>query len=72
MIAITTIDGVLRIHAEVKIPSAECGQWSPSRIGRLAELITKMVAAGEFVDSETSMLDETVEASHVQSNQAVR
>jgi hypothetical protein len=51
MIAITTIDGVLRIAGEVRIPSAAHGQWSPARLAKLAEMIEQTVEAAEMVDA---------------------
>ncbi len=50
MIAVAANDGVLRVHVEVKIPSAEGGQWSPERHAKLAELIRDYVDAAELVD----------------------
>lgn len=56
MIAVTTHEGVLRIHAEVRIPSAEAGTWDPARLGKLIGLIRDYTEAAELVDSETRTL----------------
>jgi hypothetical protein len=52
MIGITTKDGKLRIQAEISIPNAEAGQWSPARIGKLIETIQQTVDVAEMVDGE--------------------
>lgn len=50
MIAVSANDGVLRVQAELRIPSAESGTWSPERQARLAELINEYRDAAELVD----------------------
>lgn len=50
MIAVSVTDGVLRVYAEVKVPSAEAGTWSPARQGKLLQLIRDYVEAAEVVD----------------------
>ena len=51
MIAVTTIDGILRVVVEVSIPSAAGGQWSEARIAKLIEMIQRTVEAAEMVDA---------------------
>lgn len=51
MILVNASDGILNIQAEVKIPSAPVGHWSPERHARLAELISDYVSAAELVDN---------------------
>lgn len=51
MLAISANDGTLCIFGEIPIPSAEAGQWSEARIGKLMELIKETVDAAELVDS---------------------
>lgn len=51
MIAVTTIDGVLRVVVEKAIPSAAGGQWSEARIAKLVETIEQTIEAAEMVDS---------------------
>lgn len=52
MILVTTIDGVLRVHAEIPIPNAPRGQWEAARVGKLLRLINYTVEAAEMVDAE--------------------
>jgi len=65
MIAIFTENGQLRITAEIPIPHAPKGQWSPARIGKLANLISEMVAAGEMVDEAEAAIAEAKRAAPV-------
>ena len=53
MIAISTNEGVLRVHAEVRIPSSESGAWDAARCGKLVDLISDYVEAAELVDETT-------------------
>lgn len=51
VIAVTTIDGVLRIRAEVSIPNAPAGQWTAGRVGELVELIEAVILGAETEDA---------------------
>lgn len=50
MIAITTVGGRLHIFADIPLPNAEAGQWSPMRIKTLARDIEAHVSANELAD----------------------
>lgn len=58
MIVITAIDGVLRVRAEIQIPNAPHGQWSPARIGKLVQAIADTVRAAELVDQTERLVEE--------------
>lgn len=51
MVAVTTFGGVLRVQAELEIPSAPGGSWDEVRVAKLVSLIREMVEAAELVDS---------------------
>jgi len=50
MIAITTEGGRLHIFADIPLPNAEAGQWSPMRIKALARDIEAHVNGNELAD----------------------
>lgn len=59
MIAISTINGVLRIQAEIPVPNAKALPWDHSRMAKLMELIEQYVEAAEMVDAAQLELSET-------------
>lgn len=57
MIAVTTVDGKLRVVAELQIPTATSGQWTEARIAKLIETIKQTVDAAEMVDAVAKEMD---------------
>lgn len=57
MIIVTTIDGELLVYAQLGIPAAPHGQWSPKRTTKLADLIKSYVEAAELVDDAENIIE---------------
>jgi hypothetical protein len=54
-LAVSTAEGRLRIVADLPIPNAEAGQWTPARLAKLMSTIEKAItdtaAIAEVVDA---------------------
>lgn len=50
-VAISTMDGVLAISAVINIPNAEAGTWSPARMGRFIDMITREAKSLDDADA---------------------